>query len=201
MKGTPTRVYLVRHGQVEGFEHQRYNGQGDVPLTAVGVAQYQALRERLAEKPLQAIYSSDLSRCLGGAELLSEPHGLMPIACAELRELHMGQWQGLTWQSLQEQYPRQWQERLQDIVNYRVPGGENLQDLAARLRLFLRRLLLERAGQQLLLVAHGAVNRVFLLEAMGAPLNRLFQLEQDYGCLNIIDYYPDGTGVIKLVNG
>jgi alpha-ribazole phosphatase len=201
MKEKPVRIYLVRHGQVEGFQQKRYNGQGDVPLTVLGRSQYQALRERLADKPLRAVYSSELARCLSGARLLAEPHGLTPVASAGLRELHMGQWQGLTWETLQERYPRQWQDRLRDIVNYRVPGGESLLDLAARIRPFVQRVLAERAGQELLLVAHGAVNRVILLDAIGAPLNRLFHLEQDYGCLNIIDYYADGTGMVRLLNG
>jgi len=198
---SPTRIYLVRHGQVEGFEEKRYNGQGDVSLTELGVTQFQALQARLADKPLQAIYSSDLSRCLRGAEMLAEPHGLTPVATANLRELHIGAWEGMTWKELQGRYPRQWQERLADIVNYRTPGGENLVDMAARLRPVIRRILANHGGQEVLVVGHGGVNRVILLDAIGAPLGRLFHIEQNYGCLNIIDYYPDGIGVVKLLNG
>jgi alpha-ribazole phosphatase/probable phosphoglycerate mutase len=50
-------------------------------------------------------------------------------------------------------------------------------------------------------VGHGGVNRTILLGAIGAPLERLFHIEQDFGCLNIIDYYPDGIAVVKLLNG
>ncbi len=198
---TPTRIYLVRHGQVEGYKDKRYNGQADVQLTAQGLAQYEALRSRLADKPLKAVYTSDLSRCRNGALMLAEPHGLQPVATSKLRELHIGEWEGLTWNTLQERFPRQWQDRLGDIVNYRVPGGENLIDLASRVRPVMRRILADHAGQELLVVAHGGVNRVILLDAIGAPLDRLFHIEQNFGCLNIIDYYPDGIGVVKLLNG
>jgi len=197
----PTRIYLVRHGQVEGFEEKRYNGQGDVSLTELGVTQFQALQARLADKPLQAIYSSDLSRCLRGAAMLAERHGLTPVATANLRELHIGDWEGLTWKELQTRYPRQWQARLADIVNYRTPGGENLIDVAARVRPVIRRILANHASQEVVVVGHGGVNRVILLDAIGAPLGRLFHIEQNFGCLNIIDYYPDSIGVVKLLNG
>ena len=50
-------------------------------------------------------------------------------------------------------------------------------------------------------LAHGGVNRVILTEAMGLPIENFFRIEQDYGCLNVIDYFDDGCPVVKLVNG
>ena len=77
---TRTRIYLVRHGQVEGFEEKRYNGQADVRLTAEGEAQFGLLQMRLRKKTIHAVYSSDLSRCLEGARLLARTFGLEPVA-------------------------------------------------------------------------------------------------------------------------
>jgi alpha-ribazole phosphatase/probable phosphoglycerate mutase len=51
------------------------------------------------------------------------------------------------------------------------------------------------------LVAHGGVNRIILLDAIGAPLQQAFSIEQDFGCLNIIDYFEGGNSVVKLLNG
>jgi alpha-ribazole phosphatase/probable phosphoglycerate mutase len=42
---------------------------------------------------------------------------------------------------------------------------------------------------------------VVLLDAIGTSLARLFSIEQDFGCLNIIDYFADGQAVVKLLNG
>ena len=66
-----TRIYLIRHGQVAGFEEKRYNGHADVPLTAEGEAQFGLLQLRLQKKEFSAVYSSDLSRCQIGARLLA----------------------------------------------------------------------------------------------------------------------------------
>ncbi|MGE4543045.1 MAG: alpha-ribazole phosphatase [Pedobacter sp.] len=196
-----TRLYLVRHGQVEGFEQHRYNGQADVHLTELGWQQYHSLQSRLKDRPLAAVYSSDLQRCLQGARLLAEPHRLEPIPLPALRELHIGQWQGITWQELQQNFPRQWEERLKDIAHYRVPDGENLLDLSQRVLPALKSLLAAHARQEVLVVGHGAVNRVILLDAVGASLQSVFRIEQAYGCLNIIDYLEDGTGTVQLLNG
>lgn len=201
MTADPTRLLLVRHGQLQGYEQPRYNGQADVPLTEKGLEQYRALCGRLASEPVAAVYCSDLSRCERGAHILAAPHGLPSHRLESLRELHIGRWEGKTWQEIQNQDPLLWQRRLDDIVNTRAPGGECLQDLADRVRPALASLLAAHPGQTILVVAHGGVNRVILLDAIGAGLDRLFCIEQDFGCLNIIDYYPDGNAVVKLLNG
>ncbi len=64
----------------------------------------------------------------------------------------------------------------------------------------LRELVAAHSGQSLALVAHAGVNRVILCEALSLPLEHLFRMDQNYGCLNIIDYFPDFT-VVRLVNG
>jgi alpha-ribazole phosphatase/probable phosphoglycerate mutase len=199
--GSRTRVYLIRHGQVEGHEERRYNGQDDVGLTPLGWEQYRVLQQRLRDRPLAAIFSSDLSRCLDGARLLGRAHGLDPVPLPALRELNIGQWQGVTWQELQRRFPEQWAARLGDIVHYRVPGGESLLDLSRRVLPAMQAALAAHAGAEMVVVAHGAVNRVILLDALDAPLRSAFRLEQSYGCLNIIDYYEGGRCTVQLLNG
>jgi alpha-ribazole phosphatase/probable phosphoglycerate mutase len=196
-----TRIYLIRHGQVAGYEEKRYNGQADVPLTAEGEAQFGLLQMRLKKKELSAVYSSDLSRCLHGARLLAADHDLKVQSDAQLRELNIGAWEGMTWVELQALYPQQWQARLADIVNYQVPQGESLTDLADRVRPVIAGIVAAHPGEEVLVVAHGGTNRVILLDAIGASLSCLFAIEQSYGCLNIIDYYADGNAVVQLLNG
>jgi alpha-ribazole phosphatase/probable phosphoglycerate mutase len=117
-----------------------------------------------------------------------------------MREVHAGDWEGLTWEELQSRYPTQWQARLDDIVDYRIPGGDSFRDAAERVRPQLARLLAAHPGRNVALVAHGGVNRIILLDAIGAPLERVFSLEQDYACLNVIDYFADGYRTVRLLN-
>lgn len=196
-----TRLYLIRHGQVQGFEQRRYNGHADVALTDLGVEQYHLLKDRLADSHISACYSSDLTRCKIGANIICEQFGIEPVHRPELRELNIGIWESLTWQEIQSRWPNEWQARLNDLVNYRVPEGENLLDVEARAMPVVREMLERHRGQELLLVGHGGLNRIILLNAIGAPLINMFNIEQNYGCLNIIDYYADGRATVKLLNG
>lgn len=196
-----TRIHLLRHGQVEGFKLKRYNGQGDIPLTDLGRQQSAAFAGRFQHRKLAAIYSSDLLRCRTAADqiaLLQEPR---PVYKQELRELHIGDWEGQTWGQLQKEYPELWQARLDDIVNVAPPAGETLLQMAQRVRPVIKGIIADHAGGEIVIIGHGGVNRVILLDAIGAPLERLFHIEQDYGCHNIIDYFTDGIAVVNKLNG
>ena len=196
-----TRIYLIRHGQVAGFDQPRYNGQTDVALTDYGVEQYHCLKDRLADKKISACYTSDLTRCTTGAGIISQAFGVEPTPRRELRELNIGVWEGLAWQEIQSAWPDGWKARQADLVNYRVPEGENLLDVNARVMPVINEVVERHKGQEVLVVGHGGVNRIVLLNAIGAPLAGMFNIEQNYGCLNIIDYYADGRATVKLLNG
>ena len=196
-----TRLYLVRHGQVEGHQVKRYNGQANVPLTEEGRRQMDRVCGMLSRCPLRAVYTSDLDRCRYGAEHLAEKLGV-PVFCeTALRELDCGEWQGRPWSTLQAEFPEEWRARLKDVVHYRFPGGESFQDAALRLRPVLRNILDRHSGQALGLFGHGGTNRIILLDALGAPLASAFRIVQDFACLNIIDYHADGSCRVLLMNG
>lgn len=195
-----TRIHLIRHGQVEGHDSPRYNGQTDVALTAFGLKQYQRMKEHLAGTRITACYTSDLSRCSIGADIICGQLGITPVKRSELRELNIGDWEGLTWDEITMRWPEEWKARLADMVNYRVPGGENLLDIQARVMPVIREIIEKHQGEEILVVGHGGVNRIVLLNAIGAPLSAVFNIEQNFCCYNIIDYYADGPTTVKLLN-
>jgi alpha-ribazole phosphatase len=196
-----TRLHLIRHGEVANAGVPRYNGHTDVGLSERGVAMYHDLKGRFSDRAISACYVSDLQRCVIGARILGEHLGLEPVIHRELREMCVGVWEGKSWAELMAEYPDEWQARLDDIVNYRIDGGgENLLDVHGRVMPVIHSLVERHRGEEILVVAHGGVNRIILLDAIGAPLSCLFSIEQNYCCRNIIDYYEDGRAVVKLVN-
>jgi len=196
-----SRLYLARHGQVEGYDRFPIYGHTDVALTEVGVLQFQHLADRLRFTKIQAIYSSDLQRAATGARIIARSHDVPVRLCPDLRELHFGDWEGLGLQQVRERFPEKIMDRMMDPVNFRAPGeGETIGELSERVMMRLRKILVNQEGGDFLIVGHGAVNRVILCDALGLPLNNMFRLHQDYGCLNIVDYFPDST-LVRLING
>ncbi|MEJ2585973.1 MAG: histidine phosphatase family protein [Deltaproteobacteria bacterium] len=195
------RVYIIRHGQVEGYQEFPIYGHTDVDLTDVGMVQMKQMAERLRLARVRAIYSSDLKRAAVGAQLIAAHHDVPLYTLPELREMAFGDWETLTLSDIRHRFPDALSRRQADPVNFKVPGGgESVAELAQRVGDAFDRIRETEAGKEVVIVAHGAVNRVILCRAMGLDLSRMFNLQQDYGCLNIIDYYSDRT-LLRLLNG
>jgi alpha-ribazole phosphatase len=198
MDSEKTRLYLTRHGEV--VKVGVYHGQTDVDITPTGVKQMERLRELLKDKKLQAVYSSDLSRTWKGAEIIAQPHGLVPQAFPQFREVHFGRWQGLSYIQVMEQYPSDIPQWLKNVDQFRIPAGESMIDVRERAIPQLQELIGQHRGKEFVLVCHGALNRLILAEALHLPMAHLLRIEQDYGCLNIIEYSSTWS-VVKLMNG
>jgi alpha-ribazole phosphatase len=194
-----TRIHLIRHGEVE--RSYCYNGQRDVALTPRGVEMYHELKPRLDPEVISACYTSDLTRTVRGGQILGAYLGVEPVKLPELRELNCGAWEGLSAAEVQASRPDEWAARLADLLNFKAPGGESVVELRARVLPAYKSIVETHRGEEVLVVAHGGVNRVILMDALGAPPSSMFSVEQRYCCLNIIDYYADGNAVVTLLNG
>jgi len=196
-----TRVYLMRHGEVANGGEKRYNGHIDVDITAAGVLQMHRLAGMLADKPVTAVYSSDLIRSVKGAEIIAKRLDCSSTPLRQLRERSVGVWEGLTAEEIKERFPEEFQRWRADLLNYRPMGGECVTDVADRIIPEYERLVSAHPDQEIAMLLHGGVNRVILAHVLGLDLNNLFRLDQSFGALNIIEHYEDGMAVLKLLNG
>ena len=195
------RVYLIRHGQVNGYEDFPVYGHTDVDLTETGILQMDHMAERLRYTEIHAIYGSNLKRSAAGARIIARYHDAPVRLLPELREMFFGDWEGRTLAQIQDQYPAELKRRQQNLLDFEAPGGgEPLLEFDERIGRCFKQIRSESQGKNAVIVAHGGVNRIVLCRALGLDLTRMFSLHQDYGCLNIIDYFPDFE-LIRLVNG
>ncbi len=195
----PTRIILLRHGEVENAGSVFYSRQ-DVSLSDFGRKQSLALADRLKDVPFRMVFSSDLSRCLFLAEAIAEKRGLAVEARSELREVGFGRWSGLSWEAVEARYPGALSERMEKPESYRPPQGENLVEVALRVWRVIDEVLKKCKEEAVAIVSHGGVNRVLIAKATGLPLKNIFSLEQDFTCVNVLDFYPDGPVILRLLN-
>jgi broad specificity phosphatase PhoE len=147
-------VYLLRHGETDWNAAKRLQGHEDVPLNETGRLQARQWRQYFDRIRLDGIYSSPLTRTMETAVLATgRPACVLP----DLRERHMGEWQGRSWSDLCDQIP--------DFVkNWRKsapPGGESFMDVARRVRPLLAQILDSHSNAaELLIVTHGGVGKI-----------------------------------------
>ena len=154
-------LLLVRHGQSEAFVPGRpfplVAGQGNPALSAEGRAQAERVAERLGDEGAQALYVTNLIRTAQTAAPLARRIGLTPVVEADLREVHLGEWEGgLFRQKVAEGDPvaLEMAERERWDV---IPGAEHAADLEARVRGAIERMAARHAGQRIVAFTHGGI--------------------------------------------
>lgn len=95
------RLLFVRHGITQDNLDGYYTGQTDTPLTELRERQAAAVGEYLASEKLQVIISSDLQRARDTARAIVHYHNLPVLEDPDLREISMGEWEGLSPEQIQ----------------------------------------------------------------------------------------------------
>jgi probable phosphoglycerate mutase len=192
---------LIRHGAVGDGAEERFLGAADLPMSPAGEAQVRELAARLRLRAIpDAIYCSDLSRSLRTAELLADESAIPIRVRPALREIEMGDWQGLSRREIAERRPEDYAARGRDIANFRPPGGESFADLVERVLPCWRELVEDRQTQVVAIAGHAGVNRVILCHLLGAPLANLFRIAQRLACVNVVEWRKNEP-VVTLIDG
>jgi len=178
-------LYLMRHGDSRQDDVRRYIGQTDLPLNEKGIEQAKYWQQKLSSVCFCRIYCSDLIRSLETAQIIVHNSGISLSVLPELREIHLGTWDGLSIMKVRQRFPGEYERRGENLSDYRPPGGESFSDLRRRIVPVLERIVSEVEGN-ILIVGHAGANRTILCHALGMPLANLFRLEQPYGSLSII---------------
>lgn len=149
---------------------------------------------------LSAVYCSDLGRAIRSAEIIAAPFGLKPVIIRGLRERSFGIWEGMTFTEIRENYPEEFGLWAENPLKYSPPGGENTSEVRDRAIGAFNAIIEKHAGDYVAVVAHGGINRIILCHVLGAPLEHIFRIEQDYAAVNIIEFW-EKYPVVKLING
>lgn len=203
------RLWLVRHGATVWTVEKRFCGHSDQLLSVQGEKQAQWAAEQLHRQPIVGIYASDLQRAQHTAQLIVAqlPEPLAIQTSSEWRELFFGDWEGLTYAQIAEQYPQQL-NFFTDPLHASPVHGESLTGLVQRVQaawLSLAQDSLQLPAGDLVLVSHGGVLRVLLCSVLGIPFAQQWKLRFDPGSISAIDFLPAGddplaTATVPLLN-
>jgi probable phosphoglycerate mutase len=188
-------VYLLRHGDTRTDAVRRYIGRTDVPLSEIGRRQAGWWREELASRSFNRIICSDLGRSRETARVIAEGRGVAVETCPELREIDLGEWDGLPQDEVRRQFPAEYEKRGLNPAGFRPENGESFFDVSSRAVPAFEKIIRCTAEGNILMVGHAGVNRVILCYLLEMPLSNLFRLGQDFGCLNVITF---GDGLVRI---
>jgi alpha-ribazole phosphatase len=192
-----TRVFLVRHGEAEVSVQGRCCGQLDPILSPKGAEQMRGAVALLSRVRVDAVYASPSRRAVESA-LALQPAGDVRIE-PSFQEMNFGRLEGLLYEEAAQRYPDVYEKWMKQPHLVEFPGGETFQIMRRRVVGAWKRLLRRHAGQTVVVVAHGGVNRIVLAEGLRLRARHVFRLAQDYGAVSLIEY-RGRTPTVRLLN-
>ncbi len=192
-----TSIYVIRHAQAEGNLYRISQGQSNSGITDRGWQQIEALRRRFENTRIDAVYSSDLYRTCATAGAIYLPRRLPLHKRKDLREIYVGDWEGMTWGDIARKYPENMKNFSQHLDKWHVDGAETPEQVRDRVVSAVREIAAENEGKTVAVFSHGCAIRILLGTLQGLPISRLGEvpcgdntavslIEADGGSLKVI---------------
>ncbi|MFO1499970.1 MAG: histidine phosphatase family protein [Verrucomicrobiota bacterium] len=196
---SPTRLYLIRHGEVEARYQRVFGGRIDMELSPLGKEQARALALYLQAVPFDSIFVSPMKRVQQTVEKLVEHQTKAPVVLSELREVDFGCWTGLAWDEIQARFGISAYDWLTQLEQGLINEAEPFPQFRARIDRAVQQILGAGAGRTFAVVCHGGVIRMILAVLLDLPLSKMAGFDFEYASLTIVDWLPRKVEV-QLLN-
>ena len=200
---TRRRIYLARHGDAAYMRSEDGVADTDPSLTDRGITEAIALRELLESAPIDLAIATGLRRTVQTAEVVVGERGLSVEMLPGLSEAKAGHFESLEpTEELQSVFMTTFDHA--DAPGARFLRGESYASVSERVAVEWRGLLARHDWTCAFVVGHGVINRAILAQSLGAGPGIYRRLEQDSGCVNVLDV--DGSGAdadiacVRLIN-
>ena len=186
-----TKIYLVRHGQTEWNKKLTFRGRADIPLNEAGHMEAQALSKALKDKNIEVIYTSPLRRSTETAQPVADFFHLEIVPVQGLIDINYGDWEGLSFNEVKNRYSEQYEkwEKTPDLI--RFPNGETLDEAKERSFLAFKNIVSKNPNKSILIIPHRVINKILLCALLNLPTSHFWEIRQDTGCINLIEYSGD----------
>lgn len=194
------RIYLMRHGETLYQSEVSEGAIGNGALTERGHEQIAAAALLFRGVPIDRVYASPLARAQETARIIAQEKDLDVLLSPDIREITPDD-TGTAGKSIADIFHEVQRFFKESETSWDEPylGGESFRQVQERGVRFMNSVLSQDDWQTILVVAHGGINNALLAYATGVTNGRLFNIEQDFGCINIIDFIH-GKPFLRLAN-
>ena len=186
---------FVRHGLSICNQERRFAGQLDAPLADEGRRQAEAVSQYIHQNfAVDAICASDLSRTVDTVFPLSKTTGLPIQTYSDLRELYVGEWQGMRIEDIKKEFPERFAEYLTCHELTHAEGRETYVEMSVRALRVMDEIAKEHDGKTVVIATHHGVIRVLLAAWLGIPIKDFDDVPHLPNASVTVVEYEDGKG-------
>jgi len=200
------KLILIRHGETHWNEERRIQGgDSDIELNDTGLNQVTKLAAFLKNEPITAIISSPLQRATATAEAIARHHQLPVEVDQGLRELRVGELEGISVSNLSITFSQFLMQLWQERGSMELPNGESLVELQQRAWRVVERLLEKHKANPehsekttVVVVSHYFVTLAIILKALDLPLPHFTKFKVDNGGVSILEFRDHGALLVTF---
>ncbi|HJX70200.1 MAG TPA: histidine phosphatase family protein [Dehalococcoidia bacterium] len=193
------RLILVRHGETSWNQEGRIQGcRSDTELSERGKEQIRKVAQALRGQSITAIYSSPLRRAMDTAKAIAQALGLEVKVIPELRELDIGELEGLVEKELKGRYREFWEKWRGGNPSLHMPGGESLEELQRRAWQAIECIVGEHPDEVVAVTSHLFTNLTIICQALGLDLRYMRRLRQNVTAIDILDLTRQRNSLLLL---
>ena len=186
-------IVFVRHGQTEANAVGLLQGRADIALTDLGREQAALVAAALPAVPRRVV-ASPLQRAVDTAAPIAARFGLDVEVDDRLVELDYGDWDRRAFGDVTADEWRRWR----DDPSFAPPGGESLEDVAARAASFCAEML--GAGDDVVAVSHVSPIKAAVAWALDGGTAVTWHLFLDLASVTRVARRPDGRACLLSFN-
>ena len=194
------KIILIRHGKTFWNGEWKLQGHSNIELSPEGIAEAELLAANFPFQTVNAIYSSDLIRAKSTAEILAKRFNLPVNTTPELRETNFGDWEGKTLAEMQIIDPANYENFFANPEALKIKNAESFSQVQQRAMHAIKKIIAAHQNGNIIVVAHGAINRTVLCSILDIPLKKMWALSQFNTAVNIIRF-EDEVFTVDLING
>lgn len=153
------RLILVRHGVTVCNENKLMSGLTDSKLSEKGKLQANKLANYLKDEKIDKIYITPFSRTRETIKKLAEFNNIKIEETSKLNEINFGDFESLSFNEIENIYPKEVDKMLIEGFKYKYPNGESLEETFYRVRDEVKKIINENNNSTILICSHGGTIR------------------------------------------
>jgi alpha-ribazole phosphatase len=173
-----SEILFIRHAETDMAG--TFCGHSNPSLNARGRAQLSELMITLNTEDIGEIYASDLLRAQETGQEIARCFAIECHLRPPLREIDFGQWEGLTWEEIEQSdlvYAQRW---VAEYPNLSAPGGERFDDFERRVLNEIEALAIKTKGHGVAVVTHAGVLRTVLCRLLKCSEEEAWRQTRSY---------------------
>ncbi len=179
-----TEYLFMRHGETDANKNGMLAGKKNEPLNEDGVRQVVETARTLAGRRFDAVYCGYAKRVRQTFEIVRDSLVFDESSLCfsdEIREMHMGDWEGMNFKQVAEKNPDEWAAYMKDWTRFSFPNGESLQDYFEHCRTFINAAQARHAGRKIAVFGHKGFLLACACVLEKKPMEKLFDREIETG--------------------